>query len=80
MIEEMRAKVWYSPTRRRSCFSKSAAISAEARAIILKRYSIDELYQDVSFWDDEEDRYEKMHRRMCRIISSKMADLSKNPN
>ena len=38
MIEERTRKVFYSPSAGRCFFTKRAAINAEAKALILKRY------------------------------------------
>ena len=72
------AKVWYAPTKRRRYFSKSAAVNAEALAQIMNRHPIEQAaytYEvaliDPGFdWTREEpERYEKMLRRLKRIIS-----------
>lgn len=71
------AKVWYSPTKRRRYFSKSAAVHAEALAIIMKRHPIERAAYtadggliDPGFdwrWEEPE-RFQKMLRRLKQII------------
>ena len=77
MIIKQTAAVYCAPTRGRRYFSKSAAIKAEAQAIILKKYPAEQACKDFACgcgdpgWHiayDEPERYATMHRRMCRII------------
>jgi len=72
MIQVQTAKVFYSPTMGRRYFSKHAAISAEARALILKKYPPEPFEPDTGAgWHiqyDDQDRYEKLHKRLCRLI------------
>jgi hypothetical protein len=68
MITQTMTTVWHAPTRGRRYFSKKAAVNAEAKAIIYKRYPIEQFEQDTgNFFDfatDEPARYGKMHRRL----------------
>jgi hypothetical protein len=74
MIEKQQATVWYAPTRKRRYLSKSGAIKGEATALILKRYPVEPYEKDTGAGFDirhnEPKRFEKMHRRMCRIIGN----------
>jgi len=71
------AKVWYSPTKRRRYFSRSSAIHAEAKALILIRYPTEKpeheqgrmTYPGYHFPSDEPEKYGRMLRRLKRIIS-----------
>lgn len=73
MIEQQTATVWYAPTRRRRYLSKNGAIKGEATALILKKHPIEPSDHDTGEGFDiryhEPERFEKMHRRMCRLIS-----------
>jgi hypothetical protein len=73
-IESVKANVFYAPTKKRRYFSRQAAINGEATAIILKRHPLEPFESDTGAgYDiriDEPDRYEKMHRRLCRIIKN----------
>lgn len=74
MIEKQQATVWLAPTKGRRYFTRKAAIKAEARALIFKKYPKEENHDEFRSWIDydieqaEPERYEKMHRRMCRIL------------
>lgn len=71
-IQKVNADVYFAPTRNRRYFSRQAAIEGEAMAIILKKYPIEPFESDTGAgYDirvDEPERYEKMHRRMCRVL------------
>lgn len=71
-IEKQQATVWYAPTRRRRYLSRAGAIKGEATALILKRYPVEPYEYDTGAGFDiryhEPERFEKMHRRVCRII------------
>ena len=73
MIEKQQATVWYAPTRRRRYLSRAGAIKGEATAIILQKYPIEPYEHDTGAGFDiryhEPDKFEKMHRRMCRLIA-----------
>ena len=73
MIKKMNAVVYFAPTRGRRFLSKSAAISAEARAIIYKKYPIEPFEPDTGHrYDikfDEPSRYQVMHRRLSKILA-----------
>ena len=76
-VTSQNAQVWYSPTKRRRYFSRSGAIHAEAKALILIRYPTEKpeqeqgrmTYPGYHFPSDEPDKYKKMLRRLKRIIS-----------
>ena len=73
MIEKQVATVWLSSTKGRRYLSKSSAINAEALAIILNRYPVEPFEDDTGhFYDiriNEPVRFEKMYRRLKKIIS-----------
>lgn len=63
-------KVYYSPTRNRRYFSKEAAIKAEAKARIFKKYPSEPYESDTGYagyniWDDRPEFY----RRALRFLS-----------
>lgn len=74
MISTVKTIAYYAPTKGRRYFSKSAAIKAEARAIILKRYPNENFERDTGHSFDmrinEPEKYEVMFRRMCRIVKN----------
>lgn len=76
MIIKQQATVWYAPTRKRRYFSKDSAISGEASAIIFKRYPIEPFERETGYGYDirvsEPERFEKMHRRLCRLIKTNL--------
>ncbi|EBO9780687.1 hypothetical protein ZD92_20130 [Salmonella enterica subsp. enterica] len=69
-------KVWFSPSRGRHFLTRRAAVRAEAHAKILAKYPIEKSYYEhgglcdpgYSIQFDEPDRYQKMLRRMMRLI------------
>lgn len=72
MIQIQTAKVFYSPAAGRRFFTKKAAISAEATCLILKKYPPEPFEHDngagCDIRYDDPDRYEKLHKRLCRLI------------
>lgn len=74
MIQKQIATVWYAPTRGRRYFSKTAAISAEATALILKKYPLEPYEEDTGYsYDirvDDPDHFNKLHNRLCRILKN----------
>ena len=68
MIEIQTAKVYYAPTKGRRYFTKSAAIKAEALAIILKKYPVVDFEPETGFYADirteQPERFERMMRSM----------------
>ena len=76
MIEEQQATVFYAPTRGRRYFSRRAAVKGEANAKIFDRYPIEPFESDTGHhYDiryDEPERYEKMLRRLSRLINNEV--------
>ncbi|TBL50552.1 hypothetical protein EYY98_08920 [Obesumbacterium proteus] len=77
MIISKTRKVWFSPERGRSFLTRRAAIRAEAKAKILKRYPTEKpeydengfcYYPGFHFPSDEAEKYQKMLRRLTRIV------------
>lgn len=72
MIQEQNATVFYSPTMGRRYLNKYAAISAEARALIYKKYPQEAFEPDTGHCYDiathEADKYNKLHKRLYRLI------------
>ena len=72
MIEKQQATVFYAPKAGRRYFTKSAAIKAEAKAIIYAKYPRESFEPDTGYsFDIETDcpkRYAIMFRRMCRLV------------
>lgn len=81
-IKIQTAKVYFSPTKNRRYLSRLAAIKAEAKAIIFARYPSERpehiegrmTYPGYSIAYDEPERYQKMLRRMCRIVAKHITD------
>lgn len=71
MITKDVAIVYYAKTKGRRYFSKAAAIHAETMAIIRKKYPTEEFECDTghSFDCTEIDGFEKIYRRMWKIVS-----------
>lgn len=66
-------KVYYSPTRNRRYFSKEAAIKAEAKARIFKKYPSEKPESDTGYagyniWDDRPEFYHRALRFLCYLI------------
>lgn len=66
-------KVYYSPTRNRRYFSKEAAIKAEAKARIFKKYPSEPYESDTGYagyniWDDRPEFYQRALRFLCYLI------------
>lgn len=66
-------KVYYSPTRNRRYFSKEAAIKAEAKARIFKKYPSEPYESDTGYagyniWDDRPDFYQRALRFLSYLI------------
>lgn len=76
MITATTKKVWYSSSRGRHFLSRRSAIRAEAHAKIFDRYPYERpdyengflTYPGYSIQHDEPERYQKLLRRMMRII------------
>ena len=70
MIEKQTATVFYAPTRGRRFFTKSAAIHAEAVALIIAKYPPESGDEYDPGWHVQHDHpgYETMVRRMERIV------------
>ncbi|MEX6325173.1 hypothetical protein AB6F65_09850 [Providencia hangzhouensis] len=67
------AKVYYSPTRNRRYFSKEAAIKAEAKARIFKKYPSEPYESDTGYagyniWDDRPEFYQRALRFLSYLI------------
>lgn len=88
MISVDKATVYRAPTAGRRYFTKRAAINAEARALIFKKYPIeggpfighegpDDDYINIE--QHEPDRFATMLRRMKRLISQAMAPVEIDP-
>lgn len=86
MIEREQAIVYLAPTKGRRYFSKSAAINAEARAII-KKYHPDERscscspdwcgmcgYGGWSLEADEPDRFNRYFEKLKRALRNRLND------
>ncbi|HCD6065346.1 TPA: hypothetical protein NDT40_002795 [Klebsiella oxytoca] len=75
-IEIKTATVYYSTAKKRRYLSKRGAINAEARSIIYARYPYEKpdyengmlTYPGYCIEADEPERYQKMHRRLSKII------------
>lgn len=74
-IELKPATAYYSQAAGRRYFTKKAAIGAEARAIIKRRYPTEQPHSDESgrledpgFHWEQLPRSDVMHRRLCRLI------------
>ena len=63
-ITKIEDYVYFAPTKNRRYLSRQAAIKAEAKAIILKKHS------------SKPERFETMHRRMCRILKKSVYVMS----
>lgn len=66
-------KVYYSPTRNRRYFSKEAAIKAEAKARIFKKYPSEPYESDTGYagyniWDDRPEFYQRALRFLSYLI------------
>lgn len=76
MVTVTTKKVWFSPARGRHFLTRRAAIRAEAHAKIFDRYPYERpdydngflTFPGYSIQHDEPERYQKMLRRMMRII------------
>lgn len=76
MIDMKVRKVWFSPARGRHFLTRRAAIRAEAHAKIFDRYPYERpdyengflTYPGYSIQHDEPERYQKLLRRMMRLI------------
>ena len=68
MIQIQTARVYYAPTKGRRYFTKSAAIHAEAAAIILKKYPPVDFEFDTGAYEnimiEQPLRFERMMRSM----------------
>lgn len=80
MVERMEATVYFSSVKGRRFFTKKAAIRAEARVIIARRYPTEKAEYHEGFcsypgfhWS-ELPRSEVMLRRLCKIIERSMTD------
>ncbi len=72
-IQEMTVLVYYSPTRNRRYFSKEAAIKAEAKARIFKKYPSEPYESDTGYagyniWDDRPEFYQRALRFLSYLI------------
>lgn len=72
-IQEITAQVYYSPTRNRRYFSKEAAIKAEAKARIFKKYPSEPYESDTGYagyniWDDRPEFYQRALRFLSYLI------------
>ncbi len=78
MIEARTRRVYFAPRKGRHYFSKAAAISAEARAIIQEKYPTEPQESDSlgitypGFHCTEMPNYGKMHHRLCAKIRLRM--------
>lgn len=78
-INKQIAEVYFSPSAGRRYLTKRAAIQAEARAIILAKYPKERAdyedgrmtYPGWSLKTDEPERYEKLLKRIARILTGK---------
>lgn len=66
-------KVYYSPTRNRRYFSKEAAIKAEAKARIFKKYPSEPYESDTGYagyniWADRPEFYQRALRFLSYLI------------
>ena len=66
-------KAYYSPTRNRRYFSKEAAIKAEAKARIFKKYPSEPYesetgYAGYNIWDDRPEFYQRALRFLSYLI------------
>lgn len=66
-------RVYYSPTRNRRYFSKEAAIKAEAKARIFKKYPSEPYESDTGYagyniLDDRPEFYHRALRFLCYLI------------
>ncbi|QKJ17330.1 hypothetical protein [Yersinia kristensenii] len=77
MVTAETTKVWRSPTKGRRYLTRKGAIHAEAKAKIMQRYPVEKCeYSDIGYMtypgyhfpSSEPERYEKMLRRLKRII------------
>lgn len=78
-IEKQTATVWYAPTRGRRYLSRSGAIKGEAYALIIKKHppeppDYDTGYPGYHIKYQDPDRFEKMHRRMCKLIRKSLIE------
>lgn len=72
-IQEMTVRVYYSPTRNRRYFSKEAAIKAEAKARIFKKYPSEKPESDTGYagyniWADRPEFYQQALRFLSYLI------------
>lgn len=72
-IQEMTVRVYYSPTRNRRYFSKEAAIKAEAKARIFKKYPSEPYESDTGYagyniWNDRPEFYQRALRFLSYLI------------
>lgn len=72
-IQEMTVRVYYSPTRNRRYFSKEAAIKAEAKARIFKKYPSEKPESDTGYagyniWADRPEFYQRALRFLSYLI------------
>lgn len=76
MITSTTATVWHSSIKGRRYLSRRAAIDAETRAIIYRLYppekpefdNVGMTYPGYDIKHDDHERYEKLHRRIKRLI------------
>lgn len=68
MIEKQQATVYYAPTRGRRYFTRSAAINAEARAIIKKHYPDQPSDPDDPGWSMERDETMQFASNLDRLV------------
>ncbi|HHN8580770.1 TPA: hypothetical protein ACRR2I_001231 [Providencia rettgeri] len=71
-------KVYYSPTRNRRYFSKEAAIKAEAKARIFKKYPSEPYesgtgYAGYNIWDDRPEFYQRALRFLSYLIKKNIS-------
>ena len=71
-------KVYYSPTMNRRYFSKEAAIKAEAKARIFKKYPSEPYESDTGYagyniWDDRPEFYQRALRFLSYLIKKNIS-------
>lgn len=76
MITSTTTTVWHSSVKGRRYLSRRAAVEAEVRTIIYRLYppenpefdNVGMTYPGYDIKHDDPDRYEKLHRRIKRIV------------
>lgn len=72
MIEEQTATVYFAPTKGRRYLTKNAALSNEARAIILEEYPSDPYEPDTGYGFDIRidcpEAYKEMHDKLTDML------------